>query len=137
ALIAIKRISAITSDIEVELAVVIEVGDGNSHPPTFAAESGGLGDVGELAVGFLVIKRHQRIATLVVAFDGGTIHDDQVRATIIVTIEKAETAAHGFNYVTFIGSGDVGGRDAKFSRDILKLGHRHGTGRLLLPCGGR
>src|SRR5581483_604005 len=86
---------------------------------------------------FLVIKRHQRIATLAVAFDGGTIHDDQVRATIIVTIEKAETAAHGFNYVTFIGSGDVGGRDAKFSRDILKLGHRHGTGRLLLPCGGR
>ena len=54
----------VVDDDEIEQAVVVIVGHGQSHAPAFAGESGRLGDVDEFAVFFLVIKRDHGLAAV-------------------------------------------------------------------------
>ena len=66
-----------------------------------------LGDVLEGAVGFLMVERDHGVAAFLVAVDRGTVDGDDVEAAVVIAIEEACAAAHGFDDVAFFVGGDV------------------------------
>src|SRR5208282_5626067 len=76
--------------------------------PACAREARCLGDVFEGAVGLLMIEGDHGVAALLVAVDGRAVDDENVEATVVIAIEKAYAATHGFDDVAFFASGDVG-----------------------------
>ena len=110
AFVAIERVAAVAGHEEIEVAIVVEVSDGDAHSPTFARESGLVGDVSELEVGIVMPESDERIAAaLLVAIDGRAVHHYDVEFSVIVAVEEADSAAHGFDHVIFFARGDVGG----------------------------
>src|SRR5712692_9142438 len=84
---AVKCAASEAGDEDVQLAVIIEVGDGNSHAPPFARQPGRLRDVTELKVLILMVERNQRIATFAIMFNRGTIHHGNVQFAVIVAVK--------------------------------------------------
>ena len=139
AFVAVERVAAVSGDEEIEVAIVIEVGDGDTHAPTFASESSFLSDVGEFEVGVLMPERNEWIsATLFVAIDGRAVDHEDVEFAIIVAIEEAHAAAHGFDDVVFFGGGNVGGSQSSLGGDVAEDGDGSGGfgGRFLFSSGG-
>ena len=101
--VVIQRIAAIASYVDIGQTIVVIVGDCDSHAPAFAGESGGLGDVGEFEAVVLVIERDQRIAALLVAIDGGSVHRDDVEFAVVVAIDQTRAPAHRFDDVALFG----------------------------------
>jgi hypothetical protein len=139
--IVIQNVTAIAGDEEVELAVVIVIGDGHAHAPAAAREAGLLRDVLESAVGLLMIERDHGITAFEVTVDGRAVYVDDVEAAIVIAIEEADAAAHGFDDVALLAGGDV--RDGEAERfchvDEFGDGRKAGTvysGRRKF-CGGR
>src|SRR6516165_6731682 len=60
--IPVQHVAAVAGDVQVEQAVIIVVGDCQSHAPAFPCKSCSLGEVGELSVRTLVIKRYHGIS---------------------------------------------------------------------------
>src|SRR3989440_2356885 len=72
---------------EVQLAVVVIIGDGYSHTPAAVRQPRFLGDVFESPVGLLVIESDERIASSTEALHCGTVDQDDVEAAIVIAIE--------------------------------------------------
>ena len=60
---------SVSGDEQVQIPVVVEIGYGNTHAPTFDGKSRLLRDVGEFAIGVLAIKRDHQVAAAAVAVD--------------------------------------------------------------------
>jgi hypothetical protein len=118
----VKRVAAMTGNVNIGQAVVVVVGDRYAHAPAFAGESGGLRDVTELEAGVLVIERDHRITALPEVLNSRAIHCDDVEFAIVIAINQANPAAHGFDNVLLVGSGNVGHGKAGFTGDIFKTG---------------
>ena len=103
----VERIAAESADVDILPAVVVKVGDGDAHAPSFAGQAGLFGDVGELQVAsagitILMVERNQRVAALAIALDGGTVHGDDVELAVVVAVDQTDAAAHGFHDVLFV-----------------------------------
>src|SRR6266581_4930631 len=129
----IKGTAAEAGDEEIELAVIIVIGDGYAHAPTAAGEARFLGDVLESAVALLVIEGDERVAAGAVSLDGGTVDEDDVEAAVVVAIEEADAAAGGVNDIVGFGSGDVDGRETHIFGDIFENRHGWQTAAVFLP----
>ena len=83
----VERVSAKTGNVNVQNPVIVEVGNGDSHPPTFYRQSGCFSDVGKLQVGVLMVQRHQRITALPEAIHRGPVHHKNVEFAVGIAIE--------------------------------------------------
>ena len=119
----IERAAAEAGDEEIKLAVVVVIGDGNTHAPAAAGEASLLGDVLKGAVGLLVIKSDQRVAAGAIALDGGAVDKHDVEAAIVVAIEEADAPAGGVDDIVGFGSGDVGSGEADLLGDVFESGN--------------
>ena len=68
-----------------------------------------------------MIERDQRIAALLVALDGRTVDGDDVEFAVVVAIDQADAAAHGFDNVFFVGRRNVRDGEASLLGDVFKL----------------
>src|SRR5437867_3569090 len=91
---AVKRAPAEAGDENVQLAVIFEVGDRDSHAPALARQTGRLRDVRELNVSVLMVEGEERIAAGAITIDSRTVHHGNVQFAVIVAIEKSNSAAH-------------------------------------------
>src|SRR4029077_2251636 len=114
------RIAAVAGHEKIEVAIVVEVGDGDARAPTFARKPGLFGDVGELEAGILMPECDEKIAALLVAIDGRAVHHYDIELAVIVAVEQADAAAHGFDHIVFFTRGDVGGGQASLGRNLAK-----------------
>ena len=78
-----------------------------------------------------MIERDHRIAALAVALHGGTVDGDDVEFAVVVAIDQAHAAAHGFDDVLLVGRRNVRDRKAGLLRDVFEL--RDGWLRVGLP----
>ena len=88
------------SDVDVGIAVVVIIGDGTAESIHFNRESRRFGYVGEGAVFIVVVEGGEGLAGTM----AGPIHgvDQQdVLPPVIVVVEEADAAAHGFGEVLF------------------------------------
>ena len=60
-----------------------------------------MGDVGELEVGILMVERDHEISAGAVAIHGRAVHHHDIEFAVVVTVEQANAAAHGFDHVSF------------------------------------
>ncbi len=105
--VPIEGAAAVAANKQIELAVVIEVRDGDAHAPAEPREARFLSDVLEGAVCFLVVKRDHGIAAGAVALDRRSVHDDDVLAAVAIAIEQANTATHRLQNEALLARGDV------------------------------
>ena len=98
--IAEEMIRSEGGDVDVVVAVVVVVADGAAQPVHFDRESGLPGHVGERAVFVVVIERRKRLAGLVFRPIHG-VDEENVLPAIVVVVEKANAAAHGFGKILF------------------------------------
>src|SRR5712692_6342052 len=106
--IAIENVAAITGDVDVLPAVIVEVHDRDRHAPAFARQPGGFGNVREMEVRGLVESPHHGIAAVlaIVIHVGATDHQD-VEFAIVVTINEAHASAGGLDDVALLWSADM------------------------------
>ena len=71
-----------------------------------------------------MVERDHGVAALAIAVDGGTVHRDDVELAVVIAIDQAGAAAHGFDNVFLFRSGNVGDRQAGFFGHIFEPGHR-------------
>src|SRR5216684_7645007 len=105
--VPIEGAAAIATNKQIELAVVIEVRDGDAHAPAEPREARFLSDVLKGAVRLLVIKRNHGIAAGAVALDRRSIGDNNVLATVPIAIEQTNTATHRLQNEALLARGDV------------------------------
>ena len=88
----VEHIAVVAGHEQVELAIVIVVGDGNPHTPAQPGQTRLLGDVFERAIWLLVIKSHHRIATLAQSIYRRAIYEDNVQPVVVVAVKQANAA---------------------------------------------
>ena len=120
--VAIKRVSAEAGNIDVRQAVIVIVGHGHAHSPTFACQARRAGDVGEFEIRILVVERDHGVAALAIAVNGGPVHRDDVELAIVIAVDQAGAAAHGFDNVFLFRSRNVGDRQTGLFRQIFEMG---------------
>ena len=133
--VAIKSITVISGDVEIQLAVIVEIRDRHTHAPAATSEPGIAGDVFELSVRLLVVQRDQRIAALAKIINGGSVDENDIEAAVIVTVKESDSAAHGLDDVAFLFRGNMRDGQANFSGDFFKYRDRREIGARFL-CGG-
>ena len=67
-----------------------------------------------------MVERNHRIPALAIAVLGGTVDDEDVEFSVVVAINEADAAAHGFHDVFFFGRGDVRNGEAGLLGDVFK-----------------
>ena len=97
--VLVEHIVPIAGYVDVEQAVVIEVGDCNSHAPALRGQSGRPRNVCEFHVRTLVIERDHRVSALAEAVHGGAADHDDVEFAVIVAVEQAGASTYRFNDV--------------------------------------
>lgn len=70
-----------------------------------------------------MVERDHGIATLPVTIDGRSIYGDDIQLAVVVAVDKANSAAGGFNDVKFIRRSDVGNCETGLLADVLKSGN--------------
>ncbi len=118
---AVERAAPETGDKQVQFAVIIEVGDRDSHAPPFAREPGRLRNVSELKILVLMVERDERIAAIAIVFHGGAIHHGNVQFAVIVAVKQGDTAAHGLDDIMLLGRRDMRHTQTCLPRNILEL----------------
>src|SRR5712664_179427 len=121
---AVKRIASETGDKDVLLAVIIEVGDDNSHAPPLAGQPSRARDVTELRIFILMVESNQRVATLAIMFNGGAIYHGNVQFAIVVAVKQADATAHRLDDIVLLGRGDMRRGQACLAGNVLELGRR-------------
>ena len=121
---AVQRAATEASDKDVQFAVIIEVGDGNSHAPPFAGQPGRLRDVTELKILILMVERNQRIATIAIMFNRGAVHHGNVQFAVVVAVRQGNAAAHGLDDIMLLGRRDMRHGQARLAGNILELRNR-------------
>ncbi len=93
-------------------------------PQPLTSQTGSAGDVGEFEIRVLMVERDHGIAALAIAIDGRSVHRDDVELAVVVAVDQAGAAAHGFDDVFLFRSGDMGDGQARFLGHILECWHR-------------
>ncbi len=128
----VKNISAIACNVDVRQPIVVVVCDGNAHPPAFTRESRLFCNIRELKICVLMVKRNERVATLLaVALDARAIHRDDVQLAIVVAVDQAHPSAYRFNNVLCGWRRNVGDGQSRLITDVFELRNRDGNGTLL------
>src|SRR5713101_6529785 len=105
--VSIEGAAAVAANKQIEVAVVIEVRDGDAHAPAEPREARFLSDVLEGAIRFLMVKSDHGIAAGAVAFDRRSIDDNNVLAAVPIAIEQTNTATHRLQNEALLARGDV------------------------------
>src|SRR5882762_7461703 len=71
--IAVKHVAAISGDVEVQQAIIVEIGHRHAHSPSPFGEASRGGNVLEGPVRLLMVERNERVAALAVADDSGAV----------------------------------------------------------------
>src|ERR1700719_2733761 len=85
--VTVQNVAAIAGDVEVQQAIVVEIGYRYAHSPSALGEASCGGNVLEGSVRLLMIERNERVAALAVSVDGGAIDRDDIQLTVIVAIK--------------------------------------------------
>ncbi len=72
-------------------------------------------------IGILMIERDQRVAAVAVALDCRAIDRDDVQFAVIVAINQAHPATHGFDNIFLVRRRDMWDGEASFLSDVLEL----------------
>src|SRR5262249_58906562 len=97
--VVIEHVAVVACHEQIQLAVVIVVGDGHAHSPAQPGQTGFLGDVLESPVRLLVIKSNHGIAALAQPLNSRAIHQDDIQPVIVVAVKQADAATGGINNV--------------------------------------
>ena len=104
AVVVIEDGAAVASHVEIGIAVVVEVADGDSLAVVaFAADAGFFSDVGESSVAVVVIKRAAQWMRRLVDIGGGGLDEVEIHQAILVIVEPGDSSAHGFEIILFVG----------------------------------
>src|ERR1700758_2229475 len=85
-------------DVDVVVAVIVVIADGASHSVHFDIEAGLAGDIREGSVVIVVIEGGVGIA----GFVAGPVHgvdEENVLPAVVVIVDEAGSAAHGFRKI--------------------------------------
>jgi hypothetical protein len=104
--IAEKMVGADRSDVDIDVAVVVIVANGAAEPVHFHREAGLPRHIGKGSVSIVVIERGEGFARLVPRPVHG-IDQQNVLPAVVVVIEKAHAATHGFRKILFSESAAV------------------------------
>ena len=112
---------AITCNINVGQAVVVEVSNCQTHSPTFGGQPRRLRYIRKVQTCTLVIERDHRIASVQEVIDRRIIHRDNVELAVTITIEQPDPASHGLQQISHLRRriGNFG--DADLRRNIVKM----------------
>src|SRR6266404_4660739 len=121
--VAVKNIPAVSSDVNVLPAVVIEVCDSDAHAPTLAGKSCLFRDLAKFQITFLMVKRDHEVATLLVMVHRRAIYGDDIELAIVVAVDETHASAHRLQDVTLFRRRIVRYREARFLTYILEAGN--------------
>ena len=92
--VVIQHVMSVAGDIEIRQAIVVEICDGNCHPPPARGESRSRRNVGEMegaATSILAIQRDHRVAAGQEALDCGVVDSSNVEPAGVVAVEEGGT----------------------------------------------
>ena len=105
AIVVIKDRAAVTGDVQIRVAVVVEIAHGHPLPvKTFGPHAGFFRDVGECAVAVVAIERGAERLRRLVGVGGGRLHEVEVHEAVLVVVNPAQARAHGLK-VVFLRAG--------------------------------
>ena len=108
AVVAVEDVRAERRDVEIEIAVVVVVADGDAGlvrlrvGPAVAGDAGRRGDVGERAVLVVVIQRVRRA--------GRAVDEVQIGEAVVVVVDPGDAGAEGLDHVLFAATRRTCGR---------------------------
>ena len=115
------------SDVEIVVAVVVVVADSAAHAIHLNVEAGLFGDVGECSVVVVAIECRVGLALRV----AGPIHrvdKEDVLPAVVVVVDEADAAAHGFRKILFAESAAVAREmDSCLRSDVGELNGTRGA----------
>ena len=102
--VVIKNGAAIAGDVQIRIAVIVEVTDRHSLTVvTFAADAGFLGDIGESSVAVVVVERAAQRMRRFVNIGGSRLDEIQIHQAILVVVDPGHACPHGFEIIFFVG----------------------------------
>ena len=98
----VEMIPAITSNVKVDVAIVVVIGGGNPHRISFAFQSGALGHIFKCAVCFLVVEPVPKFGIAFVwhrvlrhrVLQQGSISEEDIHEPVVVVIKNRNAATH-------------------------------------------
>ena len=130
AIVVIKDRAAVTGDVQIRVAVVVEIAHGHPLPvKTFGPHAGFFRDVGECAVAVVAIERGAERLQRFVGVGCARLHEVEVHEAVLVVINPAHARAHGLK-VVFLRAGRriLNEGDARAFGDVGVM-HRNRGGR--------
>src|SRR5580692_8327484 len=118
-------VGADRSNVDIDVAVIIKVANRATKPVHFNREAGLPGDIGKGSVSIVVIERWKGLARLVPWPIHG-IDQENILPAVVVVVEKANAAAHGFRKI-FLSKGpavvfEVNARLSGYIREFNRAG---------------
>ena len=112
----VERVAAVAGDVDIFEAVVVVVADRHAHAVVVLRHSGEAGlfrDIGERAVGVLVIEPVPELAVGLVGqfairhgiVDLGAVGEEDVQPSVVVVVEQSDAASHGLDQILVRGGG--------------------------------
>src|SRR5579859_7706338 len=108
AIVVIKNRAPITGDIQIGIAIIVEVSDSHALAVVpFSANAGFLRHVGEGTIAVIVVKRAAQGMRWFVDVGGCGLNEVQIHQAILVVIDPSDACAHGFKVVLFFSLGGI------------------------------
>src|SRR5438128_2028931 len=133
--IVVKHVAVVAGDVYVRQSVIVIVGDGDSHAPALARESGFQRDVCELQILALTVEGYHRHSARARLFDRRVVYHKNVQLAAIVAVEKRHTARNRLDDVVLILRAERDSGDAGLFSDFPEMDPRRLS--MQLRCGKR
>src|SRR5438552_610655 len=108
AVIVVKDGAVVSGYVEIGIAVIVEVSDGNTLAVMpRATHAVFFGDIGKGSVTVVMVEGAAQRMGRFVNVGGGGLDKKEIHQTVLIVVEPGDASAHGFKIVLFVGGGGV------------------------------
>ena len=123
ALVSVEQIGTVIGDIEISIAIVVDVADGDAGAPTGIIDASGAADFSKAALALVVEQGIARARLGLIRRQCGAVDGVEVEAAIVVIVEERRSTTMGFKDILFFGTAEgVMKVDACRNRLVRKAG---------------
>src|SRR5437016_6235882 len=108
AVVVVKNGAPVACHVQIRIAVVVEVADGDALPIVpFTAYTGFLGNISKGAIAVVVIKSAAQRMRRFVNVSCGRLDEEQVHEPVLVIVDPGDPRAHSFQVILLLSLGGI------------------------------